>query len=62
MDFSIVTCWTNPFVILFLKCRGVRSILLVFILFLMEILLANNVGHDQMPHNMASDMGLSVCL
>ena len=29
-----------------------------FILFLMEVLLANSVDPDQMPHYVASDLGL----
>ena len=35
--------------------RGVRSILSLLFFFLMEILLANNVGPDQTPHYVASD-------
>ena len=37
--------------------RGIRSTLLLLFYFLMEILLANNVNPDQMPHNVASDQG-----
>ena len=29
-----------------------------FIIFLMKILIANNVDPDQTPHNVASDLGL----
>ena len=35
--------------------------IVAFILFFMEILLANTVDPDQMPHHMASDLGLQ-CL
>ena len=37
--------------------KGVGFIL-SFILFLWKILLANNVDPDQMPHYVASDLGL----
>ena len=37
--------------------KGVKSNF-AFILFLMENLLANNVGPDQMPHYVVSDLGL----
>ena len=37
--------------------RDVGSILLLFY-FLWKILLANSVDPDQMPHNVASDLGL----
>ena len=57
MDSSTVICWTSPFVIL-----GVSGLFVAFILFLMEILLANSVDPDQTPHyvtyNVASDLGL----
>ena len=38
--------------------RGVGSILLFLFYFGWKILLANNVDPDQMPHNVASDLGL----
>ena len=38
--------------------RGVGSIFVAFLLFSMEILLANNVDPDQTPHYVASDLGL----
>ena len=39
--------------------KGVRSILLLlFYFFFMEILIANNVDPDQMPHYVASDLSL----
>ena len=38
--------------------RGVRSILLFLCYFSWKILLANNVDPDQMPHYVASDLGL----
>ena len=37
--------------------RGVRSILLLLLYFELKML-ANNVDPDQMPHYMASDLGL----
>ena len=37
--------------------RGIRSTLLLLFYFLMEILLADNVNPDQMPHYVASDLG-----
>ena len=46
-------CWTSPFVIF-----GVLD-LLFRIPFLWTILLANSVDPDQMPHYMASDLGLN---
>ena len=38
--------------------RAVGSILLLLFYFLWKILLANNVDPDQMPHYVASDLGL----
>ena len=38
--------------------RGVWSVLLLLFYFCWKILLANNVDPDQMPHYMASDLGL----
>ena len=38
--------------------KGVQSILLLLFIFLWKILLANNVDPDQMPHHVASDLGL----
>ena len=38
--------------------RGVRSILSLLFYFGWKILLANCVGPDQMPHYVASDLGL----
>ena len=37
--------------------RGVGTYV-AFILFLLEVLLANSVDPDQMPHYVASDLGL----
>ena len=37
---------------------GVSGLFVAFILFLMKILLANNADPDQMPHDVASDLGL----
>ena len=48
----------HPFVII--GALGLFSRFLFY--FLMEILLANNVDPDQMPHYVASDLGLPVCL
>ena len=41
--------------------RGVRSILSLLFFFVGKILLANNEDPDQMPHYVASDLGLQ-CL
>ena len=38
--------------------RGVQSILSLLFYFSWKILLANNVDRDQMPHYVASDLGL----
>ena len=38
--------------------RGIRSIVLLLFYFLWKILLANSVDPDQMPHYVASDLGL----
>ena len=38
--------------------RGVGSILSILFYFLRKILLANSVEPDQMPHYVASDLGL----
>ena len=54
VDPSSVICWTSLFVIL-----GVLGLSCCFYsIFLWKILLANNVDPDQMPHNVASDLGL----
>ena len=51
---SIVICWTSSFVIL-----GVSDLFCHFYsIFDEKIMLANNVDPDQMPHNVASDLGL----
>ena len=52
-DSSTVICWASPFVIL--ECR---VYFVTFILFFMEILLANTVDPDQTPHYVVSDLGL----
>ena len=57
MDSSTVICWTSPFAIL-----GVLGHFVTFIIFLMKILVANNVDPDQMPHYVASDLGLHCLL
>ena len=51
MNSSTVKCWMHPFVIL-----GVLSSQLFYFCF--KILLANTVDPDQMPHYVASDLGL----
>ena len=38
--------------------KGVRSILSLLFYFQWKFLLANNVDPDQMPHHVASDLGL----
>ena len=53
VESSTVIYWTSPFVLL-----GESDLFCHFILFLMEILLANNVDPDQTPHFVASDPGL----
>ena len=53
VDSSTVTRWTSPFVIL-----GVWSVLSFLFYFLWKILLASTVDPDQMPHYVASDLGL----
>ena len=53
IDSSPVVCRTSLFVIL-----GVSGLFCRFYSFLMEILLANNVGPDQTPNYVASDLGL----
>ena len=40
--------------------KGVRSMLSLLFYF-WKILFANNVGPDQTPHNVASDLGCTVC-
>ena len=50
VDSSTVICWTGPFVIL--GCQ------VCFITTRWKIRLANNVDPDQMPHDVASDLGL----
>ena len=42
--------------------RGARSILSLLFYFGLKILLANNVDVDQMPHYVASDLGLHCLL
>ena len=57
IDSSTVACSTSPLVIL-----GVSGLFLSFLLyFRWKILLANCVDPDQMPHYVASDLGLN-CL
>ena len=56
MDSSTVICWTSPFVIL--RVSGVWSILSLLFYFLKKKILRNNVDPDQMPQNLASDLGL----
>ena len=54
VDSSTVICWMSPLVIL-----GVLSLFCHFhSIFLWKILLAYNVDPDQMPHYVASDLGL----
>ena len=56
MDSFINICWTSPFTILVGLVFFVTFILHVF---LMEnAVLANNVDTNQMPHYVASDLGL----
>ena len=50
MDSSYVICWASPFVIL----GGVRSVLSLFILFLME----NPVGQQCRPRSDATSGGI----
>ena len=38
--------------------RGAKSILSLLFYFLCKIVLANNVDPDQMPHHVASNLGL----
>ena len=56
VDFSIVICWTSPFVIL--GVLGLFYCLSSIVLWKILLLLANNVDPDQMPHYVASDLGL----
>ena len=53
VDSSTIVCWMSPFVIL-----GIGVYCVPFILFWWKILLANNVDPDQMPHFVASNLGL----
>ena len=54
MDSSTVICWTSPFVIL-----GASGLFLSLLFhFFMENSVGNNVDPDQMPHHVASDLGL----
>ena len=46
VESTAVVRWTSSFVIL-----GVSGLFVAFILFLMKILLANNVEPSQTPHN-----------
>ena len=51
---STVICWMRPFVII-----GVSGLFSRFYsIFDWKIMLANNVDPDQMPHYVASDLGL----
>ena len=50
---STVICWASLLVIL-----GVAGLFCFYSTFLWKILLANSVDPDQMPHNVASDLGL----
>ena len=53
-DSSTAVCLTSPFVIL-----GVSGLFCRFYsIFDGKILVANSVGPDQMPHHVASDLGL----
>ena len=62
VDSSTVTCWTSPFVIL--GCQVYFHLFFFFLIYGFYsifdgiILLANNVDPDQMPHYVASDLGL----
>ena len=47
-------CWTIPFIIL--GVSGLYFVLLFY--FFMKNLLANNIDPEQMPHYVASDLGL----
>ena len=42
----------------FCHFRGIRSVFDVFVLFLWKILIVNKVDPNQMPHYVASDLGL----
>ena len=53
VDSSTLKCWTSPFVIL-----GVWVYFVAFILFLMENPVSKRSRPDQMPHDVASDLGL----
>ena len=54
VDSSTVICWASPFFIL-----GVSDLFCCFYsIFSWKILLTNNVDPDQMPHYVASDLGL----
>ena len=58
VDSSTVICWMSLFVIL-----GVLGLFFHFYsTFLWRVLLANNVDPDQMPHYVASDLGLHCLL
>ena len=53
VDSPTVICWTNPFVIL-----RVLGLFCRFYSIFDGKLLANTVDPDQMPHHVASDLGL----
>ena len=53
VDSTTIICWLSPLVIL-----GCQVYFVIFILFLMENLLANTVDPDQTPNNVASDLSL----
>ena len=53
MDFSIIICWTSPFVIL-----GVLGLFYRFNFILDENPVSDSVDSDQTPHYVASDLGL----
>ena len=54
MESSSVVCWVSPFVIL-----GVSGLFCCFYSTIDgKSCKANNVDHDQMPHYVASDLGL----
>ena len=56
MDPSTVTCSMSLFVML-----GVSGLYFTLFFFLWKMLVAKNVGPDQTPHYVASDLGL-LCL
>ena len=60
VDSLTVICWTSLFVIL--GASGQFHCFFLLLLFLWQILLSNSVDPDQTPHDVASDLGLTVCL